>query len=346
MYNFQSMIHFGFLYFASELQSIIAQLQMKEKKNIQENYHQLLMNIVESSTGKLASEDVKKAQLVLNLLMEDFEKSRSYLEQLERLSVAPLEFESLSKRSKTLIESLISVVERGIENYRYTGNILTEAYSQTIELEQAISESYNSIDRRFSFWLHSFVTGKTEEIPTFVDFVQHIGEQQFSYAYFLVPCGRTYLLVCQDIPDDTSPANLDIQFSTYVVSPEGSFQSLKRAWRKRFSIPDTILYHIFHRSHANASVGIFKRNMSVVVEPYCPHHHNHLEQLPKIIYDFINIYGIAGHRHVHLLKGEDRLAVLTTQHPVKFDDRIVLISGGNVNATQESSKDVYRLAIE
>jgi hypothetical protein len=35
---------------------------MKEKKNIsEENYHQLLMNIVESSTGKVASEDVKKS---------------------------------------------------------------------------------------------------------------------------------------------------------------------------------------------------------------------------------------------------------------------------------------------
>lgn len=320
---------------------------MKEKKNIsEENYHQLLMNIVESSTGKVASEDVKKAQLVLNLLMEDFEKSRSYLEQLERLSSAPLEFEALNKRAKMLIESLISVVERGIENYHYTGNILTAAYTQTVQLEQAISESYSSIDARFSFWLHSFLTGETEEIPTFVDFVQYIAEQQLGYAYFLVPCGRTHLLICQQVSPETSPANLDIQFSTYVVSPEGVFQFLKRAWRKRFSSPDTILYHIFQRSRSNASVGIFKRDKSVIVEPYCPHRYNYLEQLPKIIYDFINIYGIAGCQHVHLLKGEDRLAVLTTQPPVKFDGRIVLISGGNIEATSGLSKGVYRLAIE
>ena len=319
---------------------------MKEKKNIPENYHQLLMNIVQSSSGKLASGDVKKAQFVLNLLMEDFEKSRSYLENLERFSSVPLEFDALNKRTKMLIEGLISVVERGIENYHYTGNILKEAYTQTVELEQAISESHSSIDTRFSFWLHSFATGKTEEIPTFVDFIQYIAGQQLGYAYFLVPCGRTHLLICQHVPLDTSPANLDIQFSTYVVSPEGPFQFLKRAWRKRFSSPDTILYHIFYRAHSNASVGIFKRNMSVAVEPYCPHRHNHLDQLPKIIYDFINIYGIAGRQHVHLLKGEDRFAVLTTQHPVKFDGRIVMLAGGNVEATKGLSKSAYRLAIE
>ena len=211
------------------------------------------MNI-RPSTDRLPSEDLKQAQLRFDLLMEDFEKARSLLGQLERFISMPLDFNTLHRKTTSLIDGLRMVTERAIENYHYLAENLDDIYEQNVELENAISETHESINARFTFWLHSFWTGDASEgevsrnVPTFSEFIQSLAEKESPYAYFLAPCGVTHMLICQSIPLESNPEALELHFSTYVDSPDGILQILQRAWNKLFRRPDRMLFHLFHRS--------------------------------------------------------------------------------------------------
>lgn len=90
-----------------------------------------------------------------------------------------------------------------------------------------------------------------------------------------------------------------------------------------FSAANKRVYHLFRDSPPNSTIGTFKERLSVSIPPYTPHRYNHPEQLTKVIYDFINVYGVDGRQHIHLLRHDDKFAVFTTHCPIRFDGRSV-----------------------
>ncbi len=326
---------------------------MKEKKNLTttDNPQQLTSSKSITEISQLASESLRKTLSELNLLTEDFEKSDNFVGQIEHLIVAPLEFDIFQRKITRLVENLKIIAERTARNHRYLTDTIEDAYGQAIELQNIIGETYASVNARFKFWLHSFQTRdqseeqKSREISNFLEFLDLLAEKPARYAYFLASFKSKPLLICQYIPPDTEPRkNISYSLSSYVAPPSGSFRSLKRAWNKLFKSPNKSVLHLFHSSRPKSSIGTFKGRSSVSVGPYAPHQHSEIDQLHKIIYDFINIYGISGCIHVHLLKREDQCAVFTTQRQIKFDGNSVQLADTDCSA--ESLKDRHQLIIE
>ena len=326
---------------------------MKKKKNLAtaDNSQQLIAPKPITEITQLTSESLKKTLLALNLLAEDFEKSDDFVDQIERLVAAPLGFDIFQRKIVRLIENLKVITERAAENHRFLANTIEDAHVHAIELLNIIGETHSSINTRFKFWLHSFQTGDQREgqqsceISTFSEFLDLLAEQPARYAYFLASFKSKPLLICRYIPPDTDPQN-DITYllSAYVAPPAGSFRVLKRAWNRLFKSPNKSVLHLFSNSSPKASFGTFKGRSSVLVAPYAPHQHGELDQLTKIIYDFINIYGISGCTHVHLFKREDQCAIFTTQRHVEFDGSSVQLA--DVDCPTESRKGHHQLIIE
>lgn len=326
---------------------------MKEKKNlaVADNSQQLITSKPITEITLLTSESLKKTLLELNLLAEDFEKSDNFVDQIEHLIAAPLEFDIFQGKIGRLIENLKVITGRAAENHRYLADTIEYTYGHALELINVIGETHTSINARFKFWLHSFQTGdqreeqKSRELSGFSEFLDLFAEKPARYAYFLASFQSKPLLICQCIPPDTEPQkNATYSLSSYVAPPSGSFRSLKRAWNKLFKSPNKSVLHLFRDSHPKSSLGTFKGQSPVLVGPYAPHQHSELDQLPKIIYDFINIYGISGCIYVHLLKREDQCAIFTTQRHVEFDGNSVQLADTDYPA--ESPKDRHQLIIE
>ena len=326
---------------------------MKEKKNlaVADNSQQVITSKSITEITQLTSESLKKTLLELNLLAEDFEKSDNFVDQIEHLIAAPLGFDIFQKKIGRLIENLKVITERAAENHRYLADTIEGTYGHALELVNVVGETRVSINARFKFWLHSFQTGdqpeeqKSRELSGFSEFLDLFAEKPSRYAYFLASFQSKPLLICRYIPPDTEPQkNVTYSLSSYVAPPSGSFRSLKRAWNKLFKSPNRSVLHLFHSSHPQPSLGTFKGRSPFLVGPYAPHQHSELDQLPKIIYDFINIYGISGCIHVHLLKREDQCAIFTTQRHVEFDGTSVQLADADCPA--ESPKDRHQLIIE
>ena len=325
---------------------------MKEKKNLPtaDNSQQLIPKSIEETT-QLSSEALKKVLLELNLLTEDFEKSDDFVDQIERLIAAPLEFDIFQRKIVRLIENLRVITARAAENHRYLADTIEDAYSQAIALQNIVGETYASVNARFKFWLHSFQAEhqregqKSREIADFSELLDLFAEKQARYAYFLASFKSKPLLVCRYIPPDTNPQNNVTYFlSSYVAPPAGSLRILKRAWNKLFKSPNKSVLHLFRDSRPKSLLGTFKGRSPVLVRPYIPYQHSEVYQLPKIIYDFINIYGISGCIHVHLLKREDQCAIFITQRHVEFDGNSVQLA--DTDCPGESPKDRHHLIIE
>ena len=326
---------------------------MKEKKNlaVADNSQQLMTSKSIREIAQSTSESLKKTLLELNLLAEDFEKSDDFVDQIEHLIAAPLGFEIFQKKIARLIENLKVITERAAENHRYLTDTLEDTYRHALELINVIGETHASINARFKFWLHSFQTEdqreeqKSRELSNFAEFLDLLAEKPARYAYFLASFKSKPFLICRYIPPDTEPQkNITYSLSSYVAPPSGSFRSSKRAWAKLFRSPDRIILHLFHNSSPKPSLGTFKGRSPVLVGPYAPHQHSELDQLPKIVYDFINIYGISGCIHVHLLKRRDQCAIFTTQRHVEFDGNSVQLA--DTDCPAESPKDRHQLIIE
>ena len=326
---------------------------MKEKKNLTttDSSQRLIAPKSITEITLLTSEALKKTLLELNLLAEDFEKSDNFVEQVEHLIAAPLGFDIFQRKIVRLIENLKLITERAAENHRYLASTIEDTYGHAIELINIIGETRTSINARFKFWMHSFQTGdqpeeqKSRELSNFSEFLDLFAEKPARYAYFLASFQSKPLLICRYIPPDTEPQNnITYSLSSYVAPPSGSFRSLKRAWNKLFKSPDKSVLHLFHTSRPKSSIGTFKGRSPVLVRPYAPYQHSELDQLPKIIYDFINIYGISGCIHVHLLKREDQCVVFTTQRHVEFNGSSVQLA--DADCPSESLKDHHQLIIE
>ena len=325
---------------------------MKEKKNLAttDNLRQITPKSI-TETAQLISESLRKMLSELNLLTEDFEKSDGFVNQIEHLIGAPLEFDIFQRRVVRLIDNLKVITERAVENHRYLAGTIEDTYGQTTQLQNTVGETYASIDARFKFWMHSFQAGnqreeqKSREITNFSEFLSLLAEKQVRYAYFLVSFKSKPLLICRHTPlEANSQSSVTYSLSSYVAPPAGLFRGLKRAWNKLFKSPNKSVLHLFHDSRPNSLLGTFKGRSPVPVGPYSPHQHSELDQLPKIIYDFINLYGISGCIHVHLLKQDDLCAIFTTQGHVEFDGNSVKLA--DTDWPSESRKDRHQLIIE
>ncbi len=325
---------------------------MKEKKNLatMDNPQQITPKSI-AETAQLTLESLKKVLSELNLLGEDFEKSDGFVDQIEHLVAAPLGFDIFQRKIVRLIDNLKVITERAVENHRYLAGTIEDTYGQTTQLQNIIGETHASIDARFKFWLHSFQTGnqreeqKSRELTNFSEFLSLLAEKQVRYAYFLASFKSKPLLICRHPPlDANSQNNVTYSLSSYVAPPTGSFRILKRAWNKLFKSPNKSVLHLFHDSRPKSLLGTFKGRSPVLIRPYSPHQHSELNQLPKIIYDFINLYGISGCIHVHLLKREDQCAIFTTQRHVEFEGSSVQLAGTDYPG--ESLKDCHQLIIE
>ena len=91
--------------------------------------------------------------------MEDFEKSGSLLRRIEHFISASLELDILHEQVKHFTENLKTVTARAVGNHQNLAGDLEDIYRQTVDLENAISEAHESINSRFTFWLHSFQAG-------------------------------------------------------------------------------------------------------------------------------------------------------------------------------------------
>ncbi len=326
---------------------------MKEKKNLAttDSSQQLLTHKSITEITQLTSEALKRTLSELNLLAEDFEKSDNFVDQIEHLIAAPLEFDIFQRKIERLIENLKVITQRAAENHRYLADTIEGTYGHAIELINVIGETRTSINARFKFWLHSFQTGdqreeqKSRELSSFSEFIDLFVEKPARYAYFLASFKSKPLLICRYIPPDTdSQTNITYSLSSYVAPPSGSFRRLKRAWNKLFTPPNKSVLHLFRDSRPQSSLGTFKGRSPVLVGPYAPHQHSELDQATKIIYDFINIYGISGCIHVHLLKREDQCAIFTTQQRIEFDGNSVQLA--DIDCPAESPKARHQLIIE
>ena len=326
---------------------------MKEKKNLTTIDHSQELITPKSTTEmtQLILESLKKISLELNLLTTDFEKSDSFVDQIEGFIAAPLEFDIFQRRVARLIEHLKIISERVVENHQYLTSVIEDTYRQATELQNLVGETHASVNARFKFWLHPFQTKrqgerqKSREISNFSEFLDLLAEKPARYAYFLASFQSKPLLICRYIPPDTDPPNnITYSLSSYVAPPSGSLRGLKRAWNKLFRFPNKSILHLFHNSRPRSLLGTFKGRSPVLVGAYSPYQHRERDQLPKIIYDFINIYGISGCIHVHLLKGQDQCAVFTTQRHVEFDGRSVQLD--DTDCPGESPKDRHQLIIE
>ena len=173
---------------------------MEEKTNISLGSPQQLLNL-KPSTNRPPSEALKKTLLKLDLLGEDFEKSGSFLRRIEHFISAPPKFDILQEQVKHFTENLKTVTGRAVENHQNLAGNLEDIYRETVELESAISETHESINSRFTFWLHSFQAGiqgdgeVSQEVSSFLEFANLFAEKHVGYAHFLAPFGLAPLLI-------------------------------------------------------------------------------------------------------------------------------------------------------
>ena len=124
-------------------------------------------------------------------MTEDFEKSDDFVDQIERLIAAPLEFDIFQRKIVRLIENLRVIAVRAAENHRYLADTIEDAYSQAIALQNIVGETHASVNARFKFWLHSFQAEhqgegqKSREIADFSELLDLFAEKQASLCLLL-----------------------------------------------------------------------------------------------------------------------------------------------------------------
>ena len=289
----------------------------------------------ESSEPNTPSQHIKNIKSMLNLSVSDLEKTINALWELDRLTSAPLYFETAADRKEHIIRNIRSIVERTIDNADFlAGALIDQIYEDTVQLENAISETHASINARFSFWFYSLLEPgePSQEIQTFTEFTQLFIEENVEHAYFLLPFESSYSLVCQYAPNSGQIADIKIHTSDYFQLLEGSLQGVKKVWAKLLKPANTRVYHIF-KHHIRSNAVAEKDSSSVVVERYHPYKDNQLSSIPKILYDFINMYSIKNRRHVHLIRRDDKSVVLLTQRPIER-------AGGYFTLSKEDAADI------
>ncbi|HIB91415.1 TPA: hypothetical protein EYO57_30195 [Candidatus Poribacteria bacterium] len=291
----------------------------------------------DSSELNTLSQQIRNIKSMLNLSVSDLEKTTSALWELDRITSSPLYFETAADRKEHIIRNIRSIVERTIDNADFlAGTLIDQIYEDAVQLENAISETYESINARFSFWFYSLQKPDKpcQEIQTFTEFTKLFIDTNVEHAYFLLPFESSHSLVCQYIPNSNQIADIKVHTSDYFQPFEGSLQGVKKVWAKLVTPANARVYHIFNH-HARSNTAAEKNSSSLLVERYHPHKDNQLSSIPKILYDFINMHSINNRRHVHLIHRDDKSAVLLTQRPIEHAD-------GYFKLSREDATDICR----
>ena len=275
-----------------------------------------------SSEPNTLSQQIKNIKSMLNLSVSDLEKTTSILWELDRLTSAPLHFEATSDRKEHIIRNIRSIIERTSDNANFlAGTLVDQIHADAVQLENAISETHASINARFSFWFYSLqeIDKPRREIQTFTEFTKLFIESNVEHAYFLLPFESSRSLICQYISNSSQTTDIKVHTSDYFQPLEGTLHGVKKVWAKLLTPANTRVYHIF-KHHARSNTVTQKDNSSLLVKRYHPHQDNQLSAIPKILYDFINMHSINNRHHVHLIRRDDKSAVLLTQRPIERAD--------------------------
>ena len=264
------------------------------------------------------SNHIKNMEITLELLTEDLYKTKMCLDQLRRILSSPIDL-GVERHSLDLIDNLYALAKRTEDNYQRM-NSRTDVLSERInELEQAVSESYSSINERYNFWLHDVVNNKSESV-TFPEFSRSMESSGLTYVYFLNRLLRgNSVLICMPAPAGIGRSdfvsNQSLAYSIYVENPEKWLKPLRKLWHKLFRKPNKRVYHLFSSPRKDKSFGTFKGKGDLPLKEYLPFKYDAPDQLLKILYDFINMYGINGRNCANLITDRKVYALFMSEQP-------------------------------
>jgi len=264
------------------------------------------------------SESLKQIQTAIEISAKDLRLYMEYLDRLDVLTASGLNFQKVQEEKARLVYDLNQLIDRTIQNQEIISrSILDQIYQQVVELEQVIGEPTTQIDSRFMFYNFDLSNeillqvAEEYEVETFADLIDLVRMPKWHYAYFHLSLGNLHLLICQYVSSENPLQQLSIPVSSFIDPPSGVFDSLQRRWGKQPPVKREIL-HLFTPSDQPAQyqkMGLPLETETWQIESYSPHAANQVDQLPKIIYDFINVYGIQGRQVVHLLRQRNRSVI-------------------------------------
>lgn len=278
-------------------------------------------------------------KIILELLIEDLHKIQASLDQLRRVISLPLDL-GLERHSLNVIEELHALVDRTEDNYQRMNLKIDDILETVDELEQSVSESYNSINKRFDFWLHDVVDDRSESVA-FLDFFLRMQSSGQTYAYFVNElAGGNSILICMPISSyprfrrnsalatktkGTDRSDSILAFSKYVESPRKWLRPLRKLGHKLFKKPNKWVYHLFSTPRKDRTHGTFKGKEELLLKEYRPFKYDAPDQLSKILYDFINMHGVKGRHCANLITDRKVYAIfmseqssVMTENQVKF----------------------------
>lgn len=274
---------------------------------------------MEQNQSKITpSNQIKNMKLTLELLTEDLHKTQMCLDQLKPLLSSPIDL-GVERDSLDFIDNLYALAKRTEDNYQRMDSRIDNLSEEIEKLEQAVSESYNSINERFNFWLHDVANNKSESVD-FLEFSRSIKSNGLNYVYFLNRLvGDNNILICMPIPAGINRldfvSNQSLAYSKYVKNPEKWLKLLRKIWHKIFRKPNKWIYHLFSSPRKDRTVGTFKGKDNSTLEEYLPFKYDDPDQLLKILYDFINMHGINGRNCANLITDRKIYALFMSEQP-------------------------------
>ena len=305
----------------------------------------LISNLINLNLKNLPiSESIKTIQTTMELAAKDTRKYIEYLDQLDGLASSGLNFQQIQSKKTKIIYDLKRLAERTAENQETIAQItLEDMQRQIVDLEQIIGDMPSQIDERFVFYnfdLSNDVTLQVKnqfQVDSFNHLVELVQMPKWKYTYYHLEFGPLNLLLCQYMPVTTQTSSLSIPVAKYSDPAKSFLKSIQHRWGKSTPVKREVI-HLFTPSEhrLGLDMGALLQTEAREFSAYQPHKSDEAQQLPKIIYDFINMYGINGHYAVHLFRQRNRSLIFlapTLIEPAKG----VLAFGTHGNSSTESS---------
>ncbi len=286
------------------------------------------------------SESIKRVQTTIELATKDVRKYIEYLEQLDELASSGLNFQQVQERKTRLIYDLKRLAERTADNQEtITRLILEDMHRQTVDLEQVVGEMPSQIDARFVFYnfdLSNEIALQVKdqfEVDSFNQLVNLVRMPKWKYAYFHLKFGQLHLLVCQYVSATKQLPELSIPVATYADPANGFWESIQHRWGKPLSIIREVI-HLFTPVVKQLDMGVALQTEDRKVQAYQPHASDQVNQLTKIIYDFINMYGISNCHVVHLFRQRNRSLIFLAPTLIEPSNGRLIFPAQLTNPTQ------------
>ena len=248
----------------------------------------------------------------MELAAKDTRKYIEYLDQLDGLASSGLNFQQVQFRKTKIIHDLKKLAERTAENQETIAQItLEDMQRKIVDLEQMIGDMPSQIDERFVFYnfdLSNDMTLRVKnqfQIDNFNHLVELVEMPKWKYTYYHLKFGHLNLLLCQYMPATTQMSSLSIPVAKYSDPANSFLKSIQHRWGKSIPVKREVI-HLFGPSEQRLDMGALLQTEARNFSAYQPHKSDEAQQLPKIIYDFINMYGINGHHAVHLFRQRNR----------------------------------------